>query len=101
MPSSFKAVEGVALTARKLDADVEAIADVQFNNLEHGRRFNPLRRLEIFQHLNDVGYFPKFAGHASGHCGRHAQRLMDAHEIVEHRMKRNRASMVFDLLRKS
>jgi hypothetical protein len=42
--------------------------------------------------------FPKPLSHASGHCGRCPQRLMDANKIVVHREQRDGMRVVFDLL---
>src|SRR6267154_1734158 len=43
-----------------------------------------------FQHVNNIGHFPKPLGNIGGHRGRHAKRLMNANEILIHREQCNR-----------
>ena len=56
-----------------------------------------LFRRSSLQHLDNIGHFPKFVGHASGHRGSDPERLVNADEIVIHRMERDRGGVVFDL----
>jgi hypothetical protein len=53
-----------------------------------------VRQLSLLQHFHDIGHFPKLLGNAGRHCRRDAKRLMDADEIVIHRMKCNRGRVV-------
>jgi hypothetical protein len=52
-----------------------------------------LRRLECFEHIDEIVHFLKFIGHASGHCGSDFERLMDTDEIVIHGVERHGASV--------
>ena len=47
---------------------------------------------------DDIFHAPKFVSRASGHRGSNFQRLMDAAEIVEHEIERQRVAVVLKLL---
>jgi hypothetical protein len=57
-----------------------------------------VRQLPLLQHFDDIGHFPKLLGNTGRHRRRDAERLMNADEIVIHRMKRNRGGVVLDFL---
>ena len=54
--------------------------------------------LERLDHFNQVRHFPNSIRYARCHCGRHLQGRLLAGEVVEHGVKRDSASMVFNLL---
>jgi hypothetical protein len=51
-----------------------------------------------FQYINNIAHFPKLLRHSRRHCRRHFQRLMNAHEIVVHKIDRHHVRVVFGLL---
>jgi hypothetical protein len=55
-------------------------------------------RLKLVEHVHNIDNFPKAIRHASGHCWRDFQRVVQPDEIVIHQVQRNRAGMVFDFL---
>lgn len=54
------------------------------------------RLIGVYQRCN-VLHAPKPIGDPSGHRGRHLQRLVDAHEVVEHKVQRQRVNVRVDL----
>lgn len=46
----------------------------------------------------DIFHVPKLVRNACCHCGANFQRLMDASEVVEHEVERQRVAVVFQLL---
>ncbi len=64
-----------------------------------GRRRSLALCLPCFEHIHHITNFPKPLGHFSGHCGRGAQLLMDANEIVVHREQRDGMGVVLNLFR--
>jgi hypothetical protein len=57
-----------------------------------------MRSLEGFEQVHHVAHFPKPIGYTGGHGRSNFERLMDADEIVVHRMKRDGAGVVLNLL---
>src|SRR5215470_14837001 len=51
--------------------------------------------------LQEIAHAPDASRDASGHSGRHPERLVDATEIVETEPQRDHRPMVFPLLRES
>jgi hypothetical protein len=58
-------------------------------------------RFPIFQQPNDIADFPETIRNASGHRRRDFERLVDAEEIVVHKVKRDRRDVVHDLFAKA
>jgi hypothetical protein len=80
-------------------ADIVAATDGPPLYLEHRLRSTFALRLERIEHIYNVYHFPKAIRYASGHCRANPQRLVKPDEIVIHRVQRDRARVVFDLLR--
>src|SRR4051812_28715718 len=57
------------------------------------------RHLQVIDQPDDIFHRPQPIRHASGHRGSDAKRLMDADEVVEHEVERQRVVVVFELLR--
>jgi hypothetical protein len=53
--------------------------------------------LERIEHIHNVSHFSKAICYASGHCGADFECLVQPNEIVIHRVKRDRARVIFNL----
>ena len=93
-----KAFNPINRAIRKRHADIKAAADFPFLNFKDHFRLALALRFKRIEHIDNIDHFPKAICHASGHCRADFQCLVQPDEIVIHRVQRDRARVVFDLL---
>jgi hypothetical protein len=93
-----KAFDPINRTIRQPSADIVAATDGSPFYLEYGLRNALALRFKRIEHVHNVNHFPKPIRYASGHCRADFQRLVKPDEIVIHRVQRDRARVVFDLV---
>jgi len=85
-------------TVNQRRANKEAACNCPFRDFKGDFRFALSLRLKCVEHVHNVGHFPKTIRDASGHRGADFERLVQPYKIVVHRMERDRACVVFNLL---
>ncbi len=95
---SCDALDLVNRAIRQRRADILAAADGPPLYLEYRLGRALALGLESIEHVHNIDHFPKPIRHASGHRWANPQRLVKPNEIAVHRVQRDRARMIFDLV---